>query len=394
MKKQQFQPLAPPALYARVSSDRQDVDLSVAAQLRALKEYAKNNGYSVAREYVDEAESGRVADRAPVPPDERRGRQGDHSLPVHSRIPPVPESKQSAPLPILRVGFGRNASREADSSEVHQEETAMPRESLLQLVRPTAFGLGLLLALSVALAAGCVAPQPTPEAAPNPNATMAAAELPDRATSLPTHTPAVATPPYDIPHGRLLAYQDHVGEFGGILYEGGDRRGTMHIYLTEGNFDPALIPEARERFDWLYGRRPVQKIVVHRAQYPWRRLQEWSRKVIEASARDNTLGITSGGLSERLRLITLNAAPRRGNRERIEAILASTDVPRDAVQVNIGCDRTPDELTAERGRSRLQGHLRLLGRSSAPGPVRRDRGPETHYSQPDFRAGPHLRRDQ
>ena len=48
--------LTPAALYARVSSDRQDVDLSVAAQLRTLRDYA------VAREYVDEAESGRIAD--------------------------------------------------------------------------------------------------------------------------------------------------------------------------------------------------------------------------------------------------------------------------------------------------------------------------------------------
>ena len=63
MKKKHLQPLTPAALYARVSSDRQDVDLSVSAQLRALKDYAKSNGYSVAREYVDEAESGRVADR-------------------------------------------------------------------------------------------------------------------------------------------------------------------------------------------------------------------------------------------------------------------------------------------------------------------------------------------
>ena len=63
MKKNHLQPLTPAALYARVSSDRQDVDLSVSAQLRALKEYAKANGYSVAREYIDEAESGRVADR-------------------------------------------------------------------------------------------------------------------------------------------------------------------------------------------------------------------------------------------------------------------------------------------------------------------------------------------
>ena len=53
----------PAALYARVSSDRQDVDLSVAAQLRALRDYARKNGYIVAREYVDEAESGHIADR-------------------------------------------------------------------------------------------------------------------------------------------------------------------------------------------------------------------------------------------------------------------------------------------------------------------------------------------
>ena len=55
--------LTPVALYARVSSDRQDVDLSVSAQLRALRDYAEKNGYLVAREYVDEAESGRIADR-------------------------------------------------------------------------------------------------------------------------------------------------------------------------------------------------------------------------------------------------------------------------------------------------------------------------------------------
>ena len=53
----------PVALYARVSSDRQDVDLSVAAQLRALRDHAQKNDYIVVREYVDEAESGRIADR-------------------------------------------------------------------------------------------------------------------------------------------------------------------------------------------------------------------------------------------------------------------------------------------------------------------------------------------
>ena len=51
------------ALYARVSSDRQDIDLSISAQLRALRDYARKNGYLVVREFIDEAESGRIVDR-------------------------------------------------------------------------------------------------------------------------------------------------------------------------------------------------------------------------------------------------------------------------------------------------------------------------------------------
>jgi site-specific DNA recombinase len=50
-------------IYARVSSERQDVDLSISAQLKALREYAARNGYFIVREYVDEAESGRSIDR-------------------------------------------------------------------------------------------------------------------------------------------------------------------------------------------------------------------------------------------------------------------------------------------------------------------------------------------
>ena len=79
--RKQVQPLTPAALYARVSSDRQDVDLSVAAQMRALRDYAKSNGYSVAHEYVDEAESGRIADR----PQFRKMIDGAASLRRHLR---------------------------------------------------------------------------------------------------------------------------------------------------------------------------------------------------------------------------------------------------------------------------------------------------------------------
>ena len=51
------------AIYARVSSDRQDVDLSISAQLKALRDYAERNGHVVVKEYIDEAESGRSIDR-------------------------------------------------------------------------------------------------------------------------------------------------------------------------------------------------------------------------------------------------------------------------------------------------------------------------------------------
>ena len=44
-----MQSLTPAAHCTRVSSDRQNVDLSVAAQLRALRDFAKVNGYTVAR---------------------------------------------------------------------------------------------------------------------------------------------------------------------------------------------------------------------------------------------------------------------------------------------------------------------------------------------------------
>ena len=35
----------------------------MAAQMRTLRDYARKNGYMVVREFVDEAESGRIADR-------------------------------------------------------------------------------------------------------------------------------------------------------------------------------------------------------------------------------------------------------------------------------------------------------------------------------------------
>ncbi len=51
-------------LYARVSSERQaEKDLSIPAQLKALRQYADKQGWRVAEQFVDEAQSARTADR-------------------------------------------------------------------------------------------------------------------------------------------------------------------------------------------------------------------------------------------------------------------------------------------------------------------------------------------
>ncbi len=51
-------------LYARVSSERQaEKDLSIPAQLKALRQYADKQGCRVVQQFVDEAQSARTADR-------------------------------------------------------------------------------------------------------------------------------------------------------------------------------------------------------------------------------------------------------------------------------------------------------------------------------------------
>jgi site-specific DNA recombinase len=51
------------AIYTRVSSDKQDVDLSISAQLKALREYAARNNYEIVREFIDEVKTGKTTAR-------------------------------------------------------------------------------------------------------------------------------------------------------------------------------------------------------------------------------------------------------------------------------------------------------------------------------------------
>ena len=80
MKKKHLQPPTPAALYARVSSDRQDVDLSVSAQLQGAQ--GVREGQRLLR---GPRVRGRGRERprrrqAPVQGDDRGGRQAEGPL--------------------------------------------------------------------------------------------------------------------------------------------------------------------------------------------------------------------------------------------------------------------------------------------------------------------------
>ena len=78
--KKHLQPLTPAALYARVSSDRQDVDLSVSAQLRALRELRRAERLPRSPRVRGRGRERAHRRPAPVPKDAGRGRQAGGPL--------------------------------------------------------------------------------------------------------------------------------------------------------------------------------------------------------------------------------------------------------------------------------------------------------------------------
>ena len=119
----------PAALYARVSSDRQDVDLSVAAQLRALRNYAETGGYLVACEYVGEAESGRIADR----PQFRKRLEGASrpNAPFHEILMDWTQSTRKTAV-LVGGRFGYNQVRSGGTTNGCATSTLMTGSSLFR----------------------------------------------------------------------------------------------------------------------------------------------------------------------------------------------------------------------------------------------------------------------
>ena len=113
----------PVALYARVSSDRQDVDLSISAQLRALRDYVAKNGYIVAREYVDEAESAAPSLRAVI---SSTGLPVARALLNHALNAAIGDTQRLGSLNGRRTVNERCGGAQRQRSHVHRVSPPLP----------------------------------------------------------------------------------------------------------------------------------------------------------------------------------------------------------------------------------------------------------------------------
>ena len=159
-------------------------------------------------------------------------------------------------------------------------------------------------------------------------------------TSLPP-SPTVAPTPVDLAARRAIEdvirdpmarIADRVPGFGGVFRD--SITNIVYIYLQ----DASRLEEAKrvltEEFgaDFLEG----SEVRVLEGDYSMAHLADWNRALNEVIWQ--VPGITLTDLDEGKNRIEIVMQPRRGAREEMEAAIASVDVPRGAVVIDVGCE--------------------------------------------------------
>ena len=196
----------------------------------------------------------------------------------------------------------------------------------------------------------------TPTPAPIPTATGTSAVTPAPSVTSPAPSPTVAPTPVDLAARRAIEdvirdpmarIADRVPGFGGAFRDSG--RNIVYIYLQ----DASMLEEAKrvltEEFgaDFLEG----NEVEVLEGEYSMAHLAAWYRDLRNVIFEDP--GIVFTDLDERRNRIAIRMYPRRGVREKMQVIIASQDVPLEAVAIDVGCEgfrqwpidlwETPDE---------------------------------------------------
>jgi hypothetical protein len=134
---------------------------------------------------------------------------------------------------------------------------------------------------------------------------------------------------------------ERVPGFGGVYLD--SEENTVYIYLQEASMQEVAESVLTEVFgaDFLAGR----EVRVLEGEYSMAHLDGWY--TTSSGVIWQVPGVAWTNLDERANRIEIGMYPRRGGREEMEAALATVDVPRQAIVIDVGCegsDRWPSYL--------------------------------------------------
>ena len=133
----------------------------------------------------------------------------------------------------------------------------------------------------------------------------------------------------------MVRIAEQVPGFGGVFL---DRdQGVVYIYLQDAAMQERAESVLADVFDPdLLENREVR---VLQGDYSMTHLDAWYSKLRDVVWQ--VPGVMMTDLDERVNRIAIHMEPRRGGREEMEAAIASVDVPRPAVVIEVGCEGIP-----------------------------------------------------
>ncbi len=174
------------------------------------------------------------------------------------------------------------------------------------------------------------------------NAPAATGDVPSEPTATPTTTVPPSPAPTPVEPAARGAHQDpmvriaeRVPGFGGVFL---DRdQGVVYVYLQ----DAAMQERAERVLADVFGSDLLEnrEVRVLQGDYSMTHLDAWYRKLGDVIWQ--VPGVMMTDLDEKANRIAIHMEPRRGGRDEMEAAIASVDVPRPAVVVEVGCEGIP-----------------------------------------------------
>ena len=202
--------------------------------------------------------------------------------------------------------------------------------------------IGSLLVLLVVAIAACgtdtqpaVTPSPTnpstPVSSPTPTSPPTPEATPTQ-TAAPTPVePAAREALQNILKDPMARIAERVPGFGGVFVD--QRQNIVYIYLQ----DASIQEDAETVLTEVYGPDFLadREVRVIEGEYSMAHLNAWYRALRDVVWQ--VRGISGDGLDERRNRIGISMHALRGVREEMEAAIATVDVPREAIVIDVGC---------------------------------------------------------